>query len=56
MSRYYIASQCDVYASPHAGMEPGPEHFGRVERLLLKTMTTDMSVSALVGCFHSQSV
>ena len=32
-----------------AGMEPGPEHFGRSERLLLDTMSAEMSVSALVS-------
>lgn len=31
-----------------AGMDPGPEHFGEVERVMIDTMTTEMTVSALV--------
>jgi len=36
-------------------MEPGPEHFGTMERLVLDTMSTEMSVSALV-CFKPWSI
>ena len=31
-----------------AGMEPGSEHFGEVKRVMIDTMTTEMTVSALV--------
>ena len=32
-----------------AGMEPGPEDFGQVERIVLDSMSSEMSVSALVS-------
>ena len=30
-------------------MEPGPEDFGQVERIVLDSMSSEMSVSALVS-------
>ncbi|BDA47402.1 Putative methyltransferase DDB_G0268948 [Coccomyxa sp. Obi] len=39
----------------YEGMEPGPEHFGEVKRVVIDTMTTEMTVSALIGYISSWS-
>ncbi|KAK9905464.1 hypothetical protein WJX75_000358 [Coccomyxa subellipsoidea] len=51
----YWSERRRLIENQYKGLEPGPEHFGEVKRVILDTMTAEMSVTALIGYLSSWS-
>ncbi|EIE23506.1 S-adenosyl-L-methionine-dependent methyltransferase [Coccomyxa subellipsoidea C-169] len=51
----YWSDRRRLIEKQYKGLEPGPEHFGEVKRVILDTMSAEMSVSALIGYLSSWS-